>query len=469
MLVTKSRRPARLYAVSASLAVSVALLAGLAPVATAEANPPTAEVLAAAIAEREVYGLPTDSQTMRELFAGTNDVGTPEWGVPMTAAEEEEIDLLGRMTFVSNLEEGVLPWVRSLPTYAGAWIDQKKNGGLIVMLTQLEATTMDQIAARMPAESRGLEFRAAPVAYEKLMAASAAARAAWSRHSPQVTIHGLAIDTINNRLRVVVDPDHLDLARSHADAVATDLGVPLALEGGQASEDAACSSAWSCWGPMRGGTLIWNDAPRSGPDQGGWYCSMGFHIRIGTDEQYLTAAHCGWRNDNGSSPPAPELRVADWHIWQFGFVGNKLQAWGGGAVQNGEDVMRNAMLDSQASRVIFGESPLVSATAQWPVVNSTVCARLGRTAIEDCGTVTHDQCNWTSSTMEVNVFGGCQSGILTNLGDSGSPLYRYVRVQDVWFLKAVGIIDTTAPSQGGPGGFSRVLNALDFFDAAMLD
>lgn len=87
------------------------------------------------IAERGAFGLPTDPVTLLRLTRDAQDVGTADWGMPMTAAEEAEVDMPGRTAFADQVARTVLPAVRSWPTYGGAWIEQRAGGSLVVALT----------------------------------------------------------------------------------------------------------------------------------------------------------------------------------------------------------------------------------------------------------------------------------------------------------------------------------------------
>lgn len=84
---------------------------------------PTYSALQAAMVERASFGLPADQATVIEILASGLDIGTAKWGIVMTAAEDEAIDLGARMDFFLNVDRDVLPFAQAAPTYAGAYID----------------------------------------------------------------------------------------------------------------------------------------------------------------------------------------------------------------------------------------------------------------------------------------------------------------------------------------------------------
>lgn len=87
------------------------------------------------IEARQAFGLPVDSDTMQRLADSRVDVGTDLWGIPLTADEESQLALGDRMAFADSVSERLLPAVRSLPTYGGAWIDQPGGSSLVIALT----------------------------------------------------------------------------------------------------------------------------------------------------------------------------------------------------------------------------------------------------------------------------------------------------------------------------------------------
>jgi hypothetical protein len=86
----------------------------------------------AAAAERAIYGLPTDFETVAALLGGEGDVGSRLWGIPMSLEEAAATDIDGRMAFAARMADRVLPYARSRPHFAGAYFDQTHAGRLVI-------------------------------------------------------------------------------------------------------------------------------------------------------------------------------------------------------------------------------------------------------------------------------------------------------------------------------------------------
>jgi len=398
----------------------------------------SAEAVAAAAAERATYGLAVDSSTVALLLGSSRDVGSRRWGIPLTAEEEAALDLPARMAFANAVSERVLPFARSLPTFGGAYIDQETGGGLVVMLTERDEGIENALAGRMPSPSLGL--RIVEVAYTEasLMDALGGVRDAWQRIAPATELLGVGLDTIGNRVLVTVAAADLPAARTAAAELETRLGVPIGVDAGEEDRDVDCTSRNNCHDPYKAGINIYKGAVDGVPE-----CTMGFHIRIGTDEQFVTAGHCGYTGSN------------EWYEPVLGRIGIELDTL---YAQNGQDIMRVSMFDVQASDDIYAASSDITGSGS-PVLNETVCASKGTSNEVDCGTVSVLWMSWTSTTAGYTVWGGDTSGI-TNivLGDSGSPLYRSVGASAV----AIGLINTAG------GLFARLDMSLDDWAASVV-
>ena len=140
---------------SACLAIGLAV-AAMAPSATAteptSTSPaaPSAAAVANAQAERAALGLPSDAVTVTALLGSTRDVGTPAWGISMSAEEEAAVDLPGRGEFAQDVEANAIPYAQSLPSFGGVYFDAASNGELVVILKGPDDVGQAGIAARMP-------------------------------------------------------------------------------------------------------------------------------------------------------------------------------------------------------------------------------------------------------------------------------------------------------------------------------
>ena len=111
--------------------------------------------LAWASAERASLGLRADVGYVRAIVEGGLDEGSLRWGIVLTREELEFVDLPGRMEFANAVAADVLPKLSDLPMFAGAYLDQKAEGRLVVLLTELDPATMADIEATLPLGAPG--------------------------------------------------------------------------------------------------------------------------------------------------------------------------------------------------------------------------------------------------------------------------------------------------------------------------
>lgn len=418
-------------------ALALCLLFGHAPAVYA-VDPPSAAEVAAAAAERAVFGLPNDDATVRFVLGG-RDVGTASWGIPLTADEERALDLPARIQFGLDAEKQLLPAARALPTFAGAYFDQRANGALTVLLTEVTPEVKARLEALAPAESRGFSIQVADHSYAALKDAAAEGSAAWAAVAPEAPLYVVAVDVPENAVRLeTASPPTMDLA----DALSRALGVRVILEQRVDAPQDACSTRDSCMSPMRAGIRI-----RKGSTTATSRCTMGFHVVVSSDERFLTAGHCGYSGSDS------------WYHTGYGLVGGEL---GTLFAPNGRDIMLVQIPDSQASNRIYGSSRKVVGHL-WPAVGHVICASGAETNTIDCGTVTDDWTSWISSTSGFTVWGSSYRDIALTNGDSGAPIYYGGPTgTDTW---AMGVF---AAFSGSSGWFGRVGDALNAWGASVV-
>ena len=142
----------RMVALSSLGALLATALAG----AHASAQPPTKAEIDRAADARNQYGFDSGRSHVASLASGKTHPASAEYGFPMTAAEAR--DLLDRAAFVQRLAKETLPQVRGLADYAGAWIDLKDGGRLVVGLTRAPASIKASVRRGLPKVSRGIRF-----------------------------------------------------------------------------------------------------------------------------------------------------------------------------------------------------------------------------------------------------------------------------------------------------------------------
>lgn len=407
--------------------------------------------------ERAAYGLPVNDAMIDALLDGGIDVGTPKWGIPVTAEEEKTLDLPGRMHFAELVNRELIPFVENLPTYGGAWFDQRDAGGLVVLLTELDDATIDSIEAVVPQPSLGLRFIKVSHTLKTLEDLVQRLPDEWRSIRPEVRLAGTGIDVVANGLTLSVFPEDVAEGRTAIDAVTSSMGVPVVIElqYGSDSRDTCTDRDW-CANPLQLGDMI-----HRGSVAIYYPCTMGFHITINGDHQFLTAGHCGYF----SSPNTWYHK--DLQATNSGLVGGELATLYG---PGGEDIMRVQMPNSQASERIFDLWSLsvpVDMNPSWgdAQVGEVLCRSAAKTDDIDCGTLYKRWTNWTSDTPDpdITVNGGRMNGIIQIRGDSGAPLYRQTYDPPGYWITAVGIMVHEN------GGFGWVKHAIQTWGGSLYD
>lgn len=372
-------------------------------------------------AERTALGLPADDQTVNAIAGTPADVGTPEWGIVMTAAEAARIDLPGRAEFSRRVREDVLPYAMAQPGFAGAYFESAAGGGLIIALVAPDRASEQAIASRMPARSKGLGFVYRAITERALRAALKRTETVWDELLPDLRLNRAGVDVSAGHLFLEVDPAAIPQVRRFENALASALAVPIDIRAAVAGVDTACSRD-NCVNPLRAGARIYKGAVHSLPPD----CTMAFHVTywVTQHEQFVTAGHCGYGGSNSWLHP--------------GLPGNHVIGTEQATLytNDGQDVMRVSMADAQASHLLIGDARVYQGVS-YPIEGITVCDSRGMQNVIDCGTVTDSYVRWYSNIGSRYVYGGATSGISQVFADSGSPLYERASATEAW---AVGVV-----------------------------
>lgn len=391
---------------------------------------------------RAELGLDGDLALVANLIGSPSDVGTPTWGIPLTRAESQAIDLPGRMEFADHVDTDVLPVLRQLPTYAGAYYDPADDGRLTILLTELDDSTIATISAAIGDTDRSWGVASARYSQSALMDAVDRAQTAWVAIDPAVRPVGFGIDARRNGLFMELVASDYDVGVKARDELEADLGVPVTIRIGIRGHDTHCTTRDNCHDPMRAGINIYKGANFSS----GW-CTMGFHITRSGDEQFVTAGHCGFSGSNSWFHPAFASAI--------GTEQQTLYA------NNGQDIMRVSMNDAQASDDIYNDGNNIVGSGS-PATGETLCASLGKGSnTVKCGTVQDDWRSWISETAGYTVWGGDMS-YTTVGGDSGSPVYRRLPGGTGDDARAIGV------NNHQNGYFARLDQSLDDFAASVV-
>ncbi len=200
-------------------------------------------------------------------------------------------------------------------------------------------------------------------------------------------------------------------------------------------------------------------------------CTMGFHVRHGNDEQFLTSGHCSYeqRSDAWYFPGTPEYQPEN-------FLGDMQQTLYGttdpgpvNPVSTSRDVMRVQMPDDQVSDDIYAVTSDISGylnTAQ--IYNGLPVCKSGITTYVTCGTIYKKFHSYTSSSCGCLNF-GTRATIKADLGDSGAPVYHQVifggQIEGTY---AVGIQATRSSKVTRRSNFVRIQDALSGLNVTLV-
>lgn len=424
--------PTRIQRHIAAGVVAVTLLAQTS-VATAEAEA-SPDGIAQAMSERRSLGLPSDLDTVNALLNSGADVGTPRWGIPMTAEEEITVDPAGRMAFANDVYRRVIPFVESLPTFAGAYMDQMHDGRFVVLLTERDATIETQIERMMPPVTRGLVISLGSRPYAELAAAADEVWRLWPALLPAVPLEGVAVD-VHDGVIALAASNAVAATELALQQLEDQLGVPVEFGLDNSGVEAVCNGPDNCHTPMRAGIRI-----RQGSTSGS-ICTMAFHITKNGDEQFLTAGHCGYSGSN------------NWYHQSYGLIGSEQATL---YVPNGKDAMRVQMPDSQASRLLYLSVRVID-SARNPILGEMACATLGNSNRIDCGYVSNINTAWTGDACGCTIVGADVNDIAIIGGDSGSPIVAGSGSS----APAIGIVNRT------DGRFAKMQDVIASFGFAL--
>lgn len=402
--------------------------------------------LQSAVENRAALGLRADRPYVAQLLSTDSNVGLDLWGIPMTAGEEAAIDLPARMAFADRVDQSVIPFLRSKDGYAGAYIDQAGGGRLIVRMTHGAAGLNSRLAELLGPDSLGFDVRSADHSSDELDRAMSLAPDVWRELGLNFDFVGIGLDFEMNGIVVKVEASNATAAEGVRGDLEDRLGVRILIQESDLDRDTHCTlDRDHCHGPMAAGISIYEDVVDGHPIDG----TMGFHIRIGTNEHFVTAGHidycCG--SNVYIHPPV-------------GNVGSRI---GTLYVPNGQDIMYVAMADAQASDNIFDCCGDVIGIGS-PIQNETLCISLGESDAVKCAIVTNPDLWYVSNTPDPDwIVRGADLATATIPGDSGSPVYRPIAGGTGDSARAIGVNTTEFAS------FAKLSTSLDDWAAVVVN
>jgi hypothetical protein len=363
-------------------------------------------------------------------FPGAAAAGEPNLDIETDATE----------TFISYqavLLDNLIPSVQSLPGYVDGYFDHANGSGLVVQFEEGLEPDLEGLGLVPAGLDPSPVVESVPYSADDIQDAILTP---WETAPEDLPLYGVAYDAGDRAIVLQVAPGHTDEALAAAPAVSEATRMQVEIEEAPRPDDTACSTRATCYSPMKGGIQI-----RRGSTSGA-LCTMGFHVQVGTDEQFVTAGHCGYSGSNAwyhAGYPNADCSSTT------GCVGFETATQYG---TNGRDIMRVQMNDSQDSNVMWAlggsSDPVGSAVdpmqGMWTCVTKGVSQQWWQ-----CGWLSHTSTSWTSTTCGCVVV-GARTAVGGEASDSGSPIV--VGVAGSW--RALGILNTNG------GHFARVQDAL---------
>ena len=266
--------------------------------------------VAAAVAFREKLGFRAD----RAFVAGTfedHGFSASAWGVPLDAGEAAEV---ARRTKVQKDAAAALRTWAADPAFAGAYIDQRARGALVVLTKDDPARARAAVDRLMPAGANARFLRVQHSMAELLALQDRVNADLRAGALAALGVTSTALDARANAVVVGIAADRPEiraaLAGRYGDAVQPRLELPA--QGGD-----ACTARDSC-APAKGGIEIVSS-------YNGNNCTIGFLVQVvgSPDARLLTAGHCvgksggtgtarTWRHDGG------DMGWAEFSWWNDG-------------------------------------------------------------------------------------------------------------------------------------------------------
>lgn len=324
----------------------------------------------------------------------------------------------------------------------------------MILLTVLDGAETERLRELDPDPGRGLRIVQVANSYAELVKAIDGASDALREVVPKATLVGAAVDEAANAAHLYVLPGEGPEVRAASSKLQALLGVDVIVDELPMGHDAVCSNRDNCANPMKAGIRI-----HRGSTTSTWYCTQGFIVVDGTDEQILTSGHCGVGTNNNWYHPAYGTSA-------FGGEISPNTPDGTLYGPNGRDVMRVRFPDAQSTVSIYGQSEAIDMEQdRVPLQGEAIWFSGASTTTNPvrAGTVESAWWHWTSEKCSCEVYGGRGSWTPV-LGDSGGPAYSRFSVSSPYPHLVVDPIGVISHQNGG---FARVFDATIAWDLTM--
>lgn len=267
---------------------------------------PTTPTVAQQVAFRESFGLPTSLDAMSAAQANPATVKTVDYGVPLTQAEQNDLEARGRIQIKADSLVAAVAAVKDLT--GGIYVDQHAGGQFVIeALPGLEATTESSLRALVPSGG-SIRFDPATVSTGQLEAAMSSLDVAFGTNTvglPPATVDlsplkaklaaegisvvALQIDVASNSIEFGLETPPADattLVRAAWDKYAASLLPSTSVETASAAVSRSADARYSKPGQLMAGLDI--------VDQNyGNSCTSNIDATDSSGRLYMiTAGHC---------------------------------------------------------------------------------------------------------------------------------------------------------------------------------
>ena len=165
------------------------------------------------------------------MLSRAADAGQASWGMALTLAEVEQLDVQRRMDFAGEAFESLLPFARAQRNFAGVY---SPGGGGRRDSVQRSESNWNEIRAARAATCwrRGRTRGSARV--RMFETGRSDGRSEWPKVFDEITFHSAGIDVVTNQLRIEVDRNVLDVVSANIGELREALGVPITVIEGSA-------------------------------------------------------------------------------------------------------------------------------------------------------------------------------------------------------------------------------------------
>ena len=348
-------------------------------------------------------------------MAEANRNGTAAEGLPLSDAELSELEVRERI-WSDHFNPDVITEIAG-EHYAGIFVDQASGGKAVISLSaeqEIFGKLQAEIRQRFDSSSEisRLSFQRVSHNEDRLLEVK--------EHLTSILIdnrqiEGVGIDTSGNGLVIMIADITSDGEAKQAvtQAVRSILGSAPGLKVEVmygTNEDDSCTSRTSCGGTSdrRAGVRV----NRVGP---GGSCTSGFAIKIGTDEDILTAGHCWYGYTSGT------INTADSGGQSFGWINsiNKLyhNTYCDCRIIDTDDSLTTPSYIYYAD---WDKARRVTAKQQYPSQGSMV--RLRATQTQSYGYIQYESYDYYNSTCGCTVKFSTLASYSSADGDSGGPI-----------------------------------------------